>query len=280
MSNWTTSTEKNIITNPMINTTMWIKLEIVLSNNYSNCDNYYNDDYFNNYNNKIIYLPTALASSCGKYGVIKFGLISVNAKIEHSHELKFEGESTFENPNIVRLSHKLKDKLHIPESQIYRFKISDGIITIGPVIGLLLGNQTHRYNPKHMEKYSDRLSIYNQIGGLIYAFSPKSINWKRHIAYGLYYDITSKVWKYGCFPLPEVIYRRNFRSSPKVIKKLIEITGGRLFNSYRFSKYELYDYINQNDELRHYLPPTEKLTGFNHFKKFHNTPLTNNYETC
>ncbi len=231
---------------------MWIKIEILPL-----------DD-------EVVYLPSALTSDRDWFrsGMIRFGAISAATKILYIDGLKYIRESTFENPNTVRLSGKLRDKLLIPASQVYRALINDNNIVIGPVIGFLLGMQVHRYNPQHMMKYSDRLGIYNRIGGLIYAFSPKSINWRKRIAYGLYYNIRAAAWEYGCFPLPDVIYRRNFHSGPKVISRLVEITGGRLFNSYRFSKYELYDYINLDTELRQYLPPTENLTGFDQMKDF------------
>lgn len=229
---------------------MWIKIDIFPSDN------------------EVVFLPSALASDLNWSGIIKFGAISVDTKILYTDKLEYIQESTFENPNIIRFSNKLRDKLLLPESQVYRAKINDNNIVIGPVIGLLLGMQTHRYNPKHMMKYSDRFGLYDKIGGLIYAFSPKSINFSKHIAYGLYYNIETKAWEYGCFPLPEVIYRRNFHSSPKVIKRLIEVTGDRLFNSFRFTKYELYDFINLDTELREFLPPTERLTGFEQLTKF------------
>jgi glutathione synthase/RimK-type ligase-like ATP-grasp enzyme len=119
-----------------------------------------------------------------------------------------------------------------------------------------------------MMKYSDRFGIYHQVGGLIYAFSPMFINWNNLSAYGLYYNYDTALWEYGCFPLPEVIYRRDFHSDPGLIKRLVKYTGGRLFNSYRFTKYELYDFIKLNSELEKYLPPTEYSLEFDQIKKF------------
>lgn len=229
---------------------MWIKIEVVPSDN------------------DIIYLPLSLASGCGESTIVNFGTKSVCSSILYTDELNLTEDCSFEKPNTIRVSRKLKDKLLIPESLVYQFKISDNSIAIGPVIGLLLGVQAHRYNPEHMEKYSDRFGIYNMIGGLIYAFSPKAVNWKKGIAYGLYYNIATADWEYGHFPLPEVIYRRNFHTNQKVIKRLRELTGDRLFNSYRFSKYELYDYIHSDDELSKYLPPTELLLQFDQVKYF------------
>lgn len=231
---------------------MWVSIEVIPSDR------------------EIIYLPSSLAIDCKQSTVMEviFGGKSINVKIEYTDDQSLIEKTSAEHPGNIRISDKLKDKLLIPETQVYQVKISDSVISLGPVIGLLLGNDTNRYNPKHMKKYSDRFGIYNKVGGLIYAFSPKLINWEDHIAYGLYYNVVAKAWEYGTFPLPEVIYRRDFHSHPLYIKKLMEFTGGKLFNSYRFSKYEFYECIRRNSELNKYLPPTELSLTFDQVKKF------------
>lgn len=228
---------------------MWAKIEVIPSDR------------------EIIYLPSSLVIECKQSVSVIFGGKSLNVSAEYTDDWRLD-ESSFEKPGRIGISDKLKDKLLIPETQVYQVQISDSLIAIGPVIGFLLGNDTSFYNPKHMKKYSDRFGIYNKVGGLIYAFSPKSINWQDRTAYGLYYNIDAKSWEYGCFPLPEVVYRRDFHSHPRYIKKLIKFTGGKLFNSYRFSKYEFYNIIRQNRELNQYLPPTELSLAFDQVKKF------------
>ncbi|MGD8401772.1 MAG: YheC/YheD family protein, partial [Bacillota bacterium] len=183
-------------------------------------------------------------------------------------DLRLSAENSFEKPGRIMLSDKLRDEIFIVEPLVYQFKILDSAIVIGPVIGLLLGNDTYRYNPGHMQKYSDRFGIYHKIGGLVYAFSPKLIQWKTHTAFGLYYNYPAAAWEYGCFPLPEVIYRRDFHTNPESIQRLVKFTGGRLFNSYRFSKYELHDFLKPNREINKYLPPTELSLNFGQVREF------------
>lgn len=231
---------------------MWAKIKVV------HCDQ------------KIVYLPSTLAPQCGPTTILIFGGKSTQTNIQCQDGLKPTTENSFENPCEIKLSDKLRDELNIPGTPVYQIKVTDSYITFGPVIGLLLGNATHRYNPIHMMKYSDRFGIYHKVGGLIYAFSPKFINWREQTAYGLYYNYDTELWEYGCFPLPEVIYRRDFHSDPDLIKRLVKYTGGRLFNSYRFNKYELYDFIRLNDELKKHLPPTEYSQEFDQIKEFIN----------
>jgi hypothetical protein len=210
----------------------------------------------------VIFLPLSMIGEYPKRVFVCFGGRTVSAMVKCSEFFDLSENSTYDNPSIIGMSIGLRNKLLLPEILAYRISIERNAIAIGPVIGLLLGNQIHRYSPRHMEKYSDRFGIYDKIGGLIYAFSPKTVNWKERIVFGLYYDNPSQRWEYGFFPLPEVIYRRDFHSNPNDIKRLIQETGGRLFNSCRFTKYDLYSYIDKNDELRGYLPPTQLVRDF------------------
>lgn len=231
---------------------MWAKIEV------THCDQ------------NIIYLPLALAIDGGTTAVIKFGGKSTEASIQYQDDPEAAAGDSFKNPVKIKLTDKLMRELMLVGSPVYRIKIRDSRITFGPVIGLLLGNATHRYNPVHMMKYSDRFGIYHRIGGLIYAFSPKFINWRKQSVYGLYYNNDTASWEYGCFPIPEVVYRRDFHSDPAIIKRLVKYTGGKLFNSYRFTKYELYDFIKLNGKLQEYLPPTECIVDFDQIKNFIN----------
>ncbi|MCX7902882.1 MAG: YheC/YheD family protein [Caloramator sp.] len=200
----------------------------------------------------VIYLPF---ENIKNYMEVKFGRNREIAKV-----IRIKGKrlnSTFENPIKIKISSSLKEKLLIKETLKYRLKIKDNLIIIGPVIGFLLGSHNNLYTPIHMEKYSDRFGIYDKVGGLIYAFSPNTIDWEKRKIYGLYYNINSLKWEYGVFPFPDVVYRRNFHSSNTIIKKLRLELNDRVFNSHRFNKYELYDFLIKDDNLKKHLPLTK-----------------------
>lgn len=229
---------------------MWAKIEVVPSEH------------------QIIFLPLEWEKHCKEPLKIEFSGKSVKVSVQFMEAEEIKGENSFDKPINIKISNKVKDILLIQESIIYQIKIEDSSIVIGPVIGLLMGMDTERYNPQHMNKYSDRFGIYPEVGGLIYGFSPKLINWDKHMVYGLYYNYGKGEWEYGDFPLPEVIYRRDFHTDPDIISKLVEYTGGRLFNSCRLTKYELFDFIRQNSELNQYLPPTELSMNLEQVIKF------------
>lgn len=230
---------------------MWVKFEVISSDR------------------TIIYLPDSLSGRIDKTISIKFGgCVCEDASILYTDVIEPSEGSSYQNPVTIMISDQLRKRLLLPESLVYRVRFSRSRISIGPVIGLLLGIHTQQYNPEHMRKYSDRFGIYDKIGGLIFAFSPKSVNWEAHTAFGLFYNIDTAEWEFGCFPLPEVIYRRDFHSNPNDIKKLSQYTGGRLFNSTRFTKMDLFRYLSQEDELRKFLPATEMSRDFEQVYKF------------
>ncbi|HPP86136.1 MAG TPA: YheC/YheD family protein [Bacillota bacterium] len=205
----------------------------------------------------VVRLPPSWSDRITEPLTIKFGgRDPVPAEVEYKDDLSDENNS-FENPAVIPISISLCQKLLLQTALTYRVKIVVSSIRVGPVIGFLLGIHTHRYNPEHMRKYSDRMGIYSKVGGIIYAFSPKSVNWEKRETFGLFYNVQTAEWEYGCFPLPDVIYRRDFHSSPLYIEKLMALTQNRLFNSYRFSKMEFYEFLAADKDIKDYLPETE-----------------------
>ncbi len=229
---------------------MWIKIEVIPSEE------------------EILYLPSSPEERHESLSDIVFGSLAIKADIRYYDGRALPDGSSYEKPAVARMTSKLRERLLLPDVLIYRMKTADGKVRIGPVIGLLLGIYPHCYKPEHMKKYSDRFGIYDQVGGLIYAFSPKWVNWEKQTTYGLFYNISTSAWEYGLFRLPEVVYRRDFHSSSDFIEKLSTFTKGNLFNSYRFTKMELFRIVRRDPALSQYLPPTEPSRDVYQLKRF------------
>ncbi len=167
---------------------MWVNIDVV-SNDKS-----------------VIFLPEKLASEYSSEVQLCFGKRSSEAIVIASKDIKIQKENTFEKPLKIAITNKIKRRLQIPTGLTYKIKFNADKIEIGPVIGLLLGNRNHIYNKRYMVKYSDRCGIYKEVGGLLCAFSPRSIDWNNFLAYGLYYDPKDNEWKYGRFPIPSTIF--------------------------------------------------------------------------
>lgn len=189
---------------------------------------------------------------------IQFGIKEQTCKIDILERDFRLNENSFTNPAEVIISSSLLKKLHIPLDLIYQLKISNNKVIIGPSIGLLLGENNHLYNPTYMEKYSDRLMEYEKFGGVVFAFSTRSIDWNEEIAYGMLYDPTLKKWRYDSVPIPAALYRRNFHQNHDRINQLIEMTNKNLFNSHYFKKSDLI-LLKDEKEIRNHVPATHLL---------------------
>lgn len=228
---------------------MWIKIEVIPQ-----------DD-------EVIYIPKQLMKRLNTDVRIFFGKRNCFADVKVLDDLEAVDRTSYENPQKIKMSSRLVSNLLIYESLIYQMKGNYTNIIIGPTIAMLLGNHNYSYRPTHMEKYSDRLGIHDKIGGLIYAFSTDAVDWENNLVYGLYYNTEKSGWEYGKFPIPTVIYRRDFHST-KNIKKLIEATNGKMFNSARFTKFNFYQYVKQDRELIEHLPATELSRNYEQIKNF------------
>jgi glutathione synthase/RimK-type ligase-like ATP-grasp enzyme len=186
---------------------------------------------------------------------IQFGIKEQPCKIDIIKKDIRLNRNSYTDPAEVLISSSLLKKMHIPIDLIYQLKISKDKAIIGPSIGLLLGEKNQLYNPTYMEKYSDRFREYEEFGGLVMAFSTRSIDWEEKIAYGMLYDPTQKMWRYDSAPIPAALYRRNFHQNFDRINQLIEMTNKNLFNSHFFKKSDLI-LLKDEKEIRNHVPAT------------------------
>lgn len=105
---------------------------------------------------------------------------------------------TFRNPNIIQLSKTLRESLLLPDDWNPKLSSTNGVITLGPIIGILAQKPFDRQTTyfQHIE----RLAHEKQM--LVYVFEPKDIDWEQQIIKGE----NSKGKAY--FPFPAVIYDR------------------------------------------------------------------------
>lgn len=186
---------------------------------------------------------------------IQFGIKEQTCKIDIIERDFHLNQNSYTNPAEVIISSSLLKKLHIPMDLIYQLKITNDKVTLGPTIGLLLGENNQMYSPAYMDKYSDRFREYEKFGGLVVAFSTRSIDWDEEIAYGMLYDPTDKKWRYNSVPIPATLYRRNFHQNLDRINQLIEMTNKNLFNSHYFKKSDLI-LLKDEKEIRNHVPST------------------------
>jgi len=156
-------------------------------------------------------------------------------------------------PEIIR-------KLCIRTEPVYRMLLAPGGIEIGPVLGLLLGNRNHWYTGSYLNREPERVAeVGRRTGGLMVAFSPRTLSLRDGCAYGLFFDPTRSQWSYGALPIPSIVHRRSFHQPPHSIERLWEL-GVQVFNSRRYTKWELYQILSRDEQLRRHLPETAAVT--------------------
>lgn len=164
-------------------------------------------------------------------------------------------DSIEEDLEIITISSRLYNELFIQENLTYQVRLSFSQIVIGPVIGLLCRHSKNKN--KIYAGNGSRFSYYKNIGGLVCRFCSKGIDFNNKLVEGHYYNFDESRWEPGIFPLPKLIYRRSFQIDLKIISKLKVMTNHHMYNSYRFNKFELYQYLSEDPVLCNYLPDTE-----------------------
>lgn len=207
-------------------------------------------------------------------GNLQFGVKELQIECESQQEqtLVTQNDNSMAKPLEIQVSTALVKEMCIPVDFVYQLKYEDDRFILGPTIGFVLGERNHLYNPDFMKKYCDRFGKYETFGGLVLAFSPRSIDWEKNIAYGLIYSVHENKWKYGCAPIPSVLYRRNFHQDTAKIQRLIDMTNKRFFNSHHFKKSDLY-LMKDEPAIKSHLPATFLLKGIEdliHFSKRNN----------
>jgi glutathione synthase/RimK-type ligase-like ATP-grasp enzyme len=165
-----------------------------------------------------------------------------------------------------------KKSLHL------RYDHEHGMLQFGPIIGILteyLPNQPE-YEPKSLQAELIFLSMTGRsIPGMVYLFTPGSINWSNKTVRGSNYRLASDAagggyWTSSVYPLPDVVYdrvstRRGETQSGmvKTKRKLKSLPYLIYFNPSFLNKWRVHRLLQNNEELLPYLPETKLLSREN-----------------
>jgi glutathione synthase/RimK-type ligase-like ATP-grasp enzyme len=229
----------------------------------------------------VIFVSQEAAEQLDNSVSVCFGSLSVDAQVKVKYPIYKQGKNgetdssievlpdsfinTSENKldgigealEMITISSRLYNELYIQENLTYQVRLLFSQIVIGPVIGLLLRDSKINNKNKILKGNSSRFSYYKNIGGLVCKFKSKDIDFNSKLVEGHYYNFDNSRWEPGIFPLPILIYRRSFHINSNIISKLKVMTNHLMFNSYRFNKFELYQYLREDPVLCNYLPYTE-----------------------
>ncbi|WP_026691331.1 YheC/YheD family protein [Alteribacter aurantiacus] len=159
---------------------------------------------------------------------VQIGALQVDVHIEKSSQV---------NEADVLLPAPLM-RINLPEFVKYELKYNEGVLNIGPLVGVLISKRTvsRLKNSSYRSIWEAPVKEFIEESGLVYLFSEEGINFKSKTVKGFYYD---GGWKEEVLPMPSAIFRRA-EVKKKTIRRLKKATKGKVFNSFTMNKWKLY----------------------------------------
>ncbi|KXG42809.1 YheC/YheD family endospore coat-associated protein [Tepidibacillus decaturensis] len=132
-----------------------------------------------------------------------------------------------------------------------------------PILGIMVGKIKNRL---FFEKgfYQNLQLIGKQRNILVYVFYPDQIDWKNKRVRGFQFNLPSKKWVEGWFPIPHFVYDRIFTDYSKYrpyierMKKEKQIT---FLSEALHGKWQLYQILSANPIYKEHLPKTDIFKG-------------------
>lgn len=175
------------------------------------------------------------------------------------------------NTSNLRMNSQLASTLNInndePICMIY--KEGTHTLTIGPLIGVML-RKIHVKNPEQL--FGNQSSFCTEMseackryGAKVFFFAQDDIQSNHHTVTG--WTLTNENnWVNKSFPIPNILYNRLtsrvIEDSSKVqqfMKDIKTFHGTHIFNEKYLSKHEVFDALNRDQRLQHYLPESHLL---------------------
>jgi len=167
----------------------------------------------------------------------------------------------------------LRGRLSIPGSWRLHVEIDDGLVRMGPVIGIFTSSRrkaSRRPFAGLTERFRRFIMLAREMGAIAYVFTPKGIQWETKIIRGYTYLPRGKTarWVKGVFPFPDVVYNRvptrkaeRRKSVREARLRLLAEPGLNLFNPEFLDKWSVYQILSKDETLKAYLPATLPCTG-------------------
>jgi YheC/D like ATP-grasp len=200
-----------------------------------------------------IYLPI----STKKYGFIhtvSFGTLLLPCEIHYNDE----------QDQSILLSQELANQLMLPSEGKTHLLIHDGILNLGPLIGIFTAGFTESILRPIGERslfFAKFLSLDQSLGLFTFVFGAHHINWEEGIIEGFTYGKNG--WEQGIFPFPNVVYDRlpnrrieNHQALKLVKKRLIDEYSIPWYNPGFFNKWSIHQLLIHDTQAAKYLPET------------------------
>jgi hypothetical protein len=137
------------------------------------------------------------------------------------------------------------------------------------IVGVILGN---KHIPTHHMKRYPRLKklveANKEANTTLNFFSSDDVDFSQKRIRGTYFNNATKRWENKQFPFPDVIYVRggSGKEIGDLLDKFDQMGIKRINPIHAFNKGDLYEQLNQDENLRPFLPSTENVENMDEIK--------------
>lgn len=146
------------------------------------------------------------------------------------------------------------------------FQIANNRTIVGPLIGILTSRGKRTPIGGMISNFIDIIRTGEKNGGIVFVFTPESINWGEETISGYMYLSAQRRWKKYTFPFPNVVYNRIPRrdherktNAAECLAQLQKVPNLSLFNPTFFNKKVLFQFLEGSHTVRPHLPKTKSL---------------------
>lgn len=194
----------------------------------------------NHSSNNTIFLPSKDIENFSLVGlktvIVRIGVISQEVTLSEHHE-----------DNYLYMSSDLFANFTLPEFLEFELKVKEGVLYIGPVIGMLIRGKVDEMTSQRIKIYKNYLTDYQHVNGLILLITVDGIDWKRKVVIGYAYNPKENEWIKGIYPFPSSVFlRKTIKESTR--RKLNNLIENKYFNSNVFNKWDMWVWFS-NDEM-------------------------------
>ncbi|MBS4023639.1 MAG: YheC/YheD family protein [Dethiobacter sp.] len=139
---------------------------------------------------------------------------------------------------------------------------------LGPLVGILSAESRDGSLKGNFSNYQAIMQAGKKIGGIVFAFTPSSVDWVKRKISGKIFDKNNNQWVTCSFPFPNVVYNRiqdrrheNKKSSQSCIQRFLSYPGITLYNRGFFNKREIIRVLSQSPQMNKYIPETNILVS-------------------
>ncbi|MCF6136151.1 YheC/YheD family protein [Pseudalkalibacillus berkeleyi] len=188
---------------------------------------------------------------------------SFPTKLKYGHRLHdVHVQPHPDQKELYMVTESLRENLALLENQSHHIYEQNGIIHVGPVVGIYTAGFTNHLQQPFGERskmFAKMLIHARKQGVTCYVFGSNHINWDRQEVYGYLYKKTG--WVRSTLPLPNIIYdrlpNRKIEALPSTVEtnlKLQAMENLLWFNPGFFDKWTVYDYLMKDRTIQKYLP--------------------------